>query len=329
MALLRAINSCTVTPKYGGPPLNNLGPTISTYAIIEDDAKIVSEMRRYLRELDDDAVIREFKNSKEFESFYFKSLLEPGEKKEDTWNPVANFSDEETMPLRQAHFSESYPFEAKFLDIKINTESLAVEEIQSDEESLFGFSKEQVSSADFALFEMIPAEFEKTKTQFANLKSFTESTTVFLGIQAPERDGVEPGVWAFKAQIEPGDGSIEIRLTPKNPETLKALGREDEIPDNQKGLIRPVDVCFYNNDCIKDEDKLMWVTKVATLLKKVHLWPIEDRPKFIALRYDNDETEKAGYSHPFVDDILCMPLDRLIFLQKTEIALENSWESIA
>ena len=295
---------------------------IATFAIIEDDAKTVSEIRRYLKEFDEEAVLHAFKDSKEFEGFYFKSLLRtnegPAEKK---WNPIGSLSEEELEPLKKIQFSKTSPFNDDELVIEIKTDTMEFEHISAEGGDILGFSTEQVWSKDFSLFEMIPEELEKTRTQFEKLKSFKQPLSVLLILQAPDRDGVDPGVWAFKADIDPREKLISLTLTPKNAETLKALGREDEIQDDNKGQILPIDVCYFNNNCIKDDNKLMWITKVATLLKKVNLWPEEDRPKFIAIRYDNDDTEKAGYSHPFIDDILCVPLDRLIFLQKTEIAM--------
>ena len=52
------------------------------------------------------------------------------------------------------------------------------------------------------------------------------------------------------------------------------------------------------------------------------MWPAEFRPRFMAVRYENEHhKEKSEYAHPFIDDLLCVPIDRLIFLQKVELAL--------
>lgn len=85
---------------------------------------------------------------------------------------------------------------------------------------------------------------------------------------------------------------------------------------------KALDIVIFRASCLKGKDAREWVTKAATLMKKAGLWPDEGRPKFVVLRFEDDQEEKSELLHPFIDDLIIMPPDRLVVLQKLEIALK-------
>lgn len=111
-------------------------------------------------------------------------------------------------------------------------------------------------------------------------------------------------------------GQFQIRN--KTYETLRILGKSDE---KEKSETQPqiLDVILFRHECISDKDILKWVTKIAAVSKKLKLWPENNRPKFIATRFDDDKREKSDFNHPLIDDMLCLPFDRMIVLQKLEL----------
>lgn len=58
-----------------------------------------------------------------------------------------------------------------------------------------------------------------------------------------------------------------------------------------------------------------------TRLKKFGYFPPEGRTRLMLTKYEDDGISKVDLLKPYVDDIVFLPIDRLVFLQKTEILL--------
>lgn len=65
-----------------------------------------------------------------------------------------------------------------------------------------------------------------------------------------------------------------------------------------------------------------WIENVKTNFKKYKHWPKGSNPlRMIMLKYEDDGIGKLEVLHPLLDDLIYLPLDRLVFLQKLQIII--------
>jgi len=64
-----------------------------------------------------------------------------------------------------------------------------------------------------------------------------------------------------------------------------------------------------------------WLDKVKFNFKQFKHWPESGAPQTILLKYEDDGVSKLDVMHPLLTDLIFLPLDRLVFLQKMQIFL--------
>ncbi len=64
-----------------------------------------------------------------------------------------------------------------------------------------------------------------------------------------------------------------------------------------------------------------WIDKARASLKRFKHMPEGGQQRYVLLKYEDDGISKLDLLHPMLDDLIYLPLDRLIFLQKIEILL--------
>jgi len=62
-----------------------------------------------------------------------------------------------------------------------------------------------------------------------------------------------------------------------------------------------------------------WIDKLRASLKEFKYWPPAGAPRMIMMKYEDDGIAKLDVLHPMLDDLIYLPIDRLIFLQKMQI----------
>ncbi|USN48450.1 MAG: hypothetical protein H6626_05005 [Pseudobdellovibrionaceae bacterium] len=96
----------------------------------------------------------------------------------------------------------------------------------------------------------------------------------------------------------------------------------DEVEDEDDGALKKlsnIDLIIFRNDGIRDTPA--WAMELEKNLKTYNLWPEEGFTKLVATKYEDDGTVKGKLVSPLINDLICLPIDRLIFLQKMEIVL--------
>jgi hypothetical protein len=64
-----------------------------------------------------------------------------------------------------------------------------------------------------------------------------------------------------------------------------------------------------------------WLDKLRASMKQYKYWPEAGAPRVLMLKYEDDGVSKLDVLHPLLDDLIYLPLDRLVFLQKMQIFL--------
>lgn len=283
--------------------------------VIEEDGKIRGEMLRYLKELSIEG-IHEFSSSREFEKAYFLSLLKKAEAPEQPEKTAHELLPDVVKCMSHAPFSQDKPFSGDSAQVTISADKTQI--LKADTAKIFDKVVTELVAKNLTLESLLPAECQKHLKEF--LHDLSKSSSELQRILPIQSEKAE--VWAIEFGGKVDGQNFILNMTDKTRATAKLLGKDlGEEPEEKSVPLKPIDLILFRPACVQQPDFKQWVTKSATLLKKVNLWPAESRPKFIAVRYEDDAKEKAEYNHPFIDDLLCLPFDRLIFLQKIEIAL--------
>jgi hypothetical protein len=105
----------------------------------------------------------------------------------------------------------------------------------------------------------------------------------------------------------------------ENPEAPKAAKKDEKTSDEELfQLLSSVDVIIFKSQCIKEEVR-GWVSKTLKALKNNKFATDQKPTRFIVTKYEDDGIDKDYFVHPLIEDIIFLPMDRLIFLQKLEI----------
>lgn len=119
---------------------------------------------------------------------------------------------------------------------------------------------------------------------------------------------------ASSAPTDPNASEPDPNLTPApSPEPAK----EEEI---DLRLFSEVHLVIFALDSIGMKPG-NWLEKVRTNLKKYKHVPENNQQRWVLMKYEDDGISKLDLMFPALDDLIYLPLDRLIFLQKIEILM--------
>ncbi|MEQ1665994.1 MAG: hypothetical protein ABL927_11525, partial [Bdellovibrionales bacterium] len=289
---------------------------IASVAIVEEDAKIRKEIRQYLKEMSIDDVT-EFSSSKEFEINYFISLVQKTKATEVSKNLMSQFTADETKKINSFDFLTDQAFSDQKIEVEVDAKNSLITKCSNPK--IFARTTADLISKNILFSSIVHPDFQSTfKKFFENSADFRPKEPIVIPFL-----NLAKAIWMVEVSAKVTSKNILFTLVDKTHEIGVQLGKlkEDKPKEEQKSALKPLDLILFRPSAIADKNFLDWVTKASVLLKKVGIWPEENRPKFIAIRYEDDPKQKADYGHPFIDDLLCLPFDRLIFLQKVEIAL--------
>ena len=111
------------------------------------------------------------------------------------------------------------------------------------------------------------------------------------------------------------------RKAPDPQATEAALeAKIDGADETEMKLFSEVHLLIYALDSIGEKSNT-WLDKVKFNFKKFKYWPQAAPLRSVLLKYEDDGIGKLDVLHPLLDDLIYLPLDRLVFLQKIEILL--------
>jgi hypothetical protein len=118
---------------------------------------------------------------------------------------------------------------------------------------------------------------------------------------------------------------VEAPPPPPKPEEEKKEGEEaaeTKVEDNvvDLRLHSTVHIVLFASDAVPDKVQ-PWTSSLIKRMKESNYWPENNRSRLVLLKYEEDSIAKVDYLLPELDDMIYIPLDRLIFLQKLETLL--------
>lgn len=263
--------------------------------------------------------MREFSSAIEFEREYFTSLIKKPENPKPQKVSFAHLPSELLTYLQAAEFSKEKPFDGDNIEIEIDSKTQQI--IKMSVAKAFDCIVTELVSRNSKIEALCTQEFTPHLLQlFEKLKNSSPSPNISEVIAFKTKT---KAIWLVEVSGKYSGPKFNLTLTNKTAEYGKLLGKNTgpEKVEPEAAKKKHIDVIIFRYTCINTKDVKKWVTKTSTLLNKAGLWPPENRPRFIAVRYEDDPKEKSEFNHPFIDELICLPFDRLIFLQKLEIVL--------
>lgn len=108
---------------------------------------------------------------------------------------------------------------------------------------------------------------------------------------------------------------------PAKESPKKEESEPDKPAETELRLFSEVNILIFALDSIGEKSNT-WLDKVRVNFKKYKYWPAANSLRVVMLKYEDDGLTKLDVLHPILDDLIYLPLDRLVFLQKLEILLK-------
>lgn len=113
----------------------------------------------------------------------------------------------------------------------------------------------------------------------------------------------------------------ELYFRTPSEETPEAPPESEATTDGAElKLFSEIHAVLFAMDTITEKPGA-WIDRLKVRLKNFKYWPEHSAPRFIMLKYEDDGISKLDVMHPLLDDLIYLPLDRLVFLQKMQIFL--------
>lgn len=297
--------------------------------VIENDPRVLRQIKQFIGELDDDEhKVRYFDSNEAFEARYFnKSNLAPPSSplaKLPTlkaWKPV------QFEWLLQNNLETTAPFQAKKLTLTMDLSTqkvVAFSSTPAEGEMILGQHPNDLKIGVNPLSKLIPTLSQSEFQEFQQKAMSGQKLKQTFALSAKD-----PGFfWIIEIEaqlkgeqvlftLENQTDSIRPTFTDEKKKLQSATEEGVELD-----LLAKIDLIIFKLNLIKDFKK-GWIQSTAEKIKKFKLQPQVGKTKFILLKYEDDGVKKVELLFPQLSDIIYLPLDRALFLQKMDIILAD------
>ena len=291
--------------------------------IIEDDNKVMKQFRTYFKELDENHRLRFFANSEDFQNVYLKNV----DSDDDTmaYHPLfQSFTKEQMGWILSIELKTSPPFAEAAAKAIINADGKfsAFDNETTKLGVIFDKSLQQINELESAS-DIISSQFHSLWESFKS--DLNDQRTISTALPFTNEDGK---TWLLKVSGKKNaQGEIELvlRHQPDIFEPILATERkllESEVSEDPEELqlLSTIHLIIFRTNNVKGNTR-EWVRQISSQMKELNYNPEDFRIRFVATMFEDDNQDKVSLLHPQLDDIIYLPLDRLIFLQKMEIIL--------
>lgn len=299
---------------------------MSNVVIIEDDDRVVREITQYVMEISEDNKVRSFKSTEQFVKRYTKTSLSADLFSNEHKLGFSHYDAQGLLSLMDLDFSPSPPFETSQVTIVFEVPELRVIEVHPPQvDNIFSQTPEAIVNNKNIFSDLIPPPFwglwEQLLKKLTSTKNQSKSENLILPIQNGS------SIWLTHMKLTRID-SQKIQLTIEDfntPEKGKAaikreINNRESLNVQELDLLSSIDLVIFKNGLV-EKSTADWVTSTRNHLKANEFFPKDDITRFIVTKYEDDGVPKSKMFHPHIDDLITLPLDRLLFLQKLDIIL--------
>lgn len=112
----------------------------------------------------------------------------------------------------------------------------------------------------------------------------------------------------------------EVKKAPSETPAPEATQEPHLVEGEELKLFSVIDLVIFRNTCVENRPP-EWCEETFQRLQQAHYFPEERTTRFILTMFEDEKLKKNTLIHPLLDDLIFLPFDRLIFLQKIEMIL--------
>lgn len=294
---------------------------------IVDDPKVRGQIEAYFKELElPDTRIGFFSTGIEFEQKYFTEKRTKEKHPLERLAGFENFSFEQIEDSLRLKLVEQPVIPVPVLRLLINPKTAKIEAMEPAFDahlSLLGYSAEDAKKqTGFLPWAVVPSflphwdHFQKRIGQGRSqvlLPFKTGGTKMELTWCRLNGSTLDNGHWL----IEISDVTASFRDAIESEVARRTSHDAESIELN---LFSQIDVIVVKNDCVSGKVPA-WIEQQYRRLKEKGYEPRGSRTRVIVLKYEDEGASKLDFMHNYIDDLIYLPMDRLIFLQKMELIL--------
>lgn len=290
---------------------------------IIDDQKIREQIESFIKELDSENTrLRFFTTGFEFEMKYFSAKKTPKSHPLQILSGLEKYSFDSLESSLEFGLTTNVSPLQQNLTLIYNTQTLKIERIEPSPEGqqkIWGLSADALIQQTNIFSGMISKLFiphwlkfiddiQVAKTQVAlPLKTSNHEITWY------KITGQQQNANSLRLDFLDVTGNYKSALEHERARKIKQEAESSELQ-----LLSEIDLIIFKSDCVSGKSQ-RWIDLTWNQMKEAGLFPKEKTPRFVAIKYEDDGVEKSELFHPRLDDLIYLPFDRLIFLQKLQI----------
>lgn len=301
---------------------------MANIVVIENDPRVLRQIKQYMSELGgDEHKVRYFDTQEQFEARYFNKANQ-----KETKNPLQELS---TMSdwtpihvewLLERKLESDKPFEGEKISLNLHVGTGKVNNTMPEmppETPVLGTAIGGIMSAPNSVAKLIGTPFQpifKEMVQKAG-QGVAQSKTF------PIASGDTGRFWLINIQMQPNGDAVILKLENHTEDVRKVFDEEAAKRSNKANeggveldLLASIDLIIFKLGQIKDFKK-GWLRETTKKIQQFGYRPAVRATKFIMLKYEDDGTKKVDLLYPQLNDLIYLPLDRVLFLQKVDIVL--------
>ncbi len=286
-------------------------------------------MEMFIREMgDEEYSVRSFSSTKEFESTYFNPNLKVSEVKTQVTfqHPLLEGISSETLNwLVDQNLSDELAFSATRLSLTLSLSNLQVSQVQPSQgadATFLGLPYSELMKEPRKILSLISdnsiSQFE-AEIKNAVEKNRGQATLIF--------NNPGKGLHLIKLNFKYSAGAdilieLEDQTSRLKPIFKKEQERREKVKTDLESLqlVKEIHLVVFKLTSVKGKP-IDWVKSLRKKLAEFNYLPAEGKTQVVLTKYEDDNISKLDLIDPDIDDLVYLPLDRLIFLQKLDILL--------
>ncbi len=285
--------------------------------LIENDKRIRQQVQQLLKEIADDVQFAVFDSAEEFNQAFCTTTvnIKPFEA-----DPLLKPFDEDEQKYLVETDLNSEPFYE--IQLTFQKGGDVIESIEKPiDGKILGVERSQLIGQRLAFNALIPMFFRKRfENVLQNLKQ-NQLSTIYIPL-------AQQKVFNFvqvNMTLQPNE-RILCTVTNQNAKVASSLEierkRQLEIRSNDKDkkAFSTIHLILFRTSCVPPKT-LQWVESVFRTCKTMNYYPPDTVTHFVAMKYEDDGKQATDFIFPRIDDVIHLPIDRPLFLQKIDILL--------
>lgn len=290
---------------------------MANIVLIESDRRVAQQIQQLVKEIDEESLLMTYDSWEVFERIFCPphAFMRPMEDNA----LLQELSEEERNYLLQNDLAKE-PLTAT-LQFHFQSNLEIIDDITGGGDEILGFEKKHLVRERLAFNNLVPPLFRNRWTAATQALKPGVDVQFRLGLVHANRR-----VYFF---------DVTLRMDEKNSPLLEAVDvtkkisesirlekkRREELANDKDPLpFTSINLILFRNTCVR-RPVLQWVEQIYTNCRILNYFPPDAQTRFVALKYEEDGVSHLDFIHPKIDDVMHLPLDRLLFLQKIDILL--------